>query len=55
MQYGSAPISGAAPTMSPQSAIGTGFFSAVLMEVETAVERAGVVVEKQRDRNDADG
>ena len=37
MKNGSAPISSAAATMRPQSAIGTGFFSTVLMEVATAV------------------
>jgi hypothetical protein len=37
MKNGSEPISSAAATMRPQSAIGTGFFSTVLMEVATAV------------------
>ena len=37
MKNGSAPINSAAATMRPQSAIGTGFFSTVLMEVATAV------------------
>ena len=37
MKNGSAPINSAAATMRPQSAIGTGFFSKVLMEVATAV------------------
>ena len=55
MKNGSAPINSAAATMRPQSAIGIGFFHTVPDGSRDRYERAGVAVEEQRKRNDADG